>query len=206
MNFFYLVPSKDINKFIANDQTGDTKINSILNSSVLPPNNTLQLYNQMKRINPVETNVVHAQSQSENSSGEHQNKEITIDHNKSDKVLHKQIIPLYVNTLSKQYRDSGYQLVNKLLTSEDIEIDQSGEITSPHTQYSINLEDFLRVIFQKNASVKHTSGFFSDMIKYIDSDIINNRKLIDIKTSGVVDTENYKGGAIVPRKFWCIYR
>ena len=94
----------------------------------------------------------------------------------------KKIIPLYVNTLPKLHRNNGEELVNKLLTQDHITIDQTGEITSRYNEMkTINLENFLRSIFVKQASIKGAEEFFIGILPYIDEGLIVNPKLQALK-------------------------
>ena len=216
MKFFYLVPEHDLAKILpGKNQNESSQFESVLNSNNLPPNKTLQLYNELNRLhkdpvindNKEQTIGDNNTNNDPTSTGNNDLEKTQLSTSINESSSNKKIIPLYVNTLPKRYREIGRELVNTLLSEGHISINDSGDITSKYNdQSSINLEEFLRCVFVKNASLKQCNAFFKDIGKYIDDDVIVNSKLSDLKESTEPSFQesfsNRGTGAGV--RVWCI--
>ena len=101
-----------------------------------------------------------------------------------------QVIPVYVNTLPKMHREKGRELVSELIANGVVTVNSDGDLTHIDSNSTIGLEPFLRTIFVKRASLRETGNFFRMIINHIPDDVIENQKLLELKSS--VD-ENIQG-------------
>ena len=65
------------------------------------------------------------------------------------------------------------------------------------------LEDFLRIIYVKNASIKSNAPFLKNIINYIPASEIFNKKLIELKISENVENNTSTSNDLFGR--WELY-
>lgn len=91
--------------------------------------------------------------------------------------LPKNHIPIYVNSAPIAFRQQGRDLLNELVDKRIIEISNEGTVTLIESGDKISLEDLLRSIYIKNATVKAFTDFLKKIIKHLDVEKIRNPKL-----------------------------
>ena len=82
------------------------------------------------------------------------------------------------------------ELVSELIANGVVTVNSDGDLTHIDSNSTIGLEPFLRTIFVKRASLRETGNFFRMIINHIPDDVIENQKLLELKSS--VD-ENIQG-------------
>ena len=211
MKFFYLVPSKkfeEIKPFLSHNQN-----DNVLNSNTLPPNKTLNLYDDAVRRNNFSTSGNGENLQTEDIPTNKKDNEgaTTVlnqpeleksSHSRNDRSM---IIPLYINTLSKLHRDVGKNVINDLISREIVSIEDDGTIKSKYSSHEVSMETFLRSLFAKNASLKETKEFLMDIKSYLPINVIENTKVLNLLGKESTSTSQ-KGGSLIPQKVWCLYR
>ena len=210
MKFFYLIPSKkfdDIKPYLTQHQNED-----LLYSNKLPPNKTLNLYDDIVRRNNLATTDGEENLKKEDKPNDKKNMgETSVDHDQHSientsqtRADRSMIIPLYVNTLTKRHRDAGKELINDLLSRDIISIEDDGTIQSKYSNHEISMESFLRSLFSKNASLRESKEFLMDVKQYLPLNIIENSKVLNLSQGNSSTVQS--GGSLIPQKFWCIYR
>ena len=104
--------------------------------------------------------------------------------NKKQGVKMKRILPIYNQSTPKESRTTGMHLVNDLLERDIIQIDPDGVITIETTPFSINVEDLLRSIFVKRASIQGNEEILHALKPHIPPELIRNEKLKGLYFSG----------------------
>ena len=226
MKYFYLVPSKDYYKMRSDSGCDDNKnARSVLNSENLPPNLTNDIYlshfhnektptlekkkkddNEKKIKEYLEKKIKQEMETEEKKIKEEESKEKKI--KETETPIHQkslndtiQVIPVYVNTLPKMHREEGRELVSDLLSKGIVTVNSDGDLTHVDSNSTIGLEQFLRTIFVKRASLRETGNFFRMIINHIPDEVIENQKLLEFKSSV---NENIHGGGIFPERKWCL--
>ena len=211
MKFFYLIPSKkfeEIKPFLAHNQN-----DSVLNSNTLPPNKTLNLYDDAVRRNNFSTISTGENLQSEEILTNKKDNEGTstvlnkpdLENTPNSRNDRSMIIPLYINTLTKQHRDVGKNVINDLINRDIISIEDDGTIKSKYSSHEVSMESFLRSLFAKNASLKETKEFLLDIKSYLPINVIENAKVLNLLEKESTSISQ-KGGSLIPQKVWCLYR
>ena len=226
MKYFYLVPSKDYYKMRSDSGCDDNnKVRSVLNSENLPPNLTNDLY--ISKLDSKNTLALEEKKKDENEkkikeylekkikqemeTEEKKIKEVEESEEKNikemktpihQKILNDtiQVIPVYVNTLPKMHREEGRELVSDLISKGIVTVNSDGDLTHVDSNSTIGLESFLRSIFVKRATLRETANFFRMIINHIPDEVIENQKLLELKSSV---NENIHGAGIFPEKVWC---
>ena len=97
---------------------------------------------------------------------------------KDKKLDHKNFdMKISKNSLPKNVRIEGENLLNDLINQNFISIENNGEIKNlkSTSQPKINGEDMLRNIFFRNASIKNTKFFFKNFVDFIPNQTICNK-------------------------------
>ena len=193
-----------------------TKVKNLINSENLPPNvaNELLFSNltpgkpmDIKTVNPPGENIKEKSKEKEETEEKKEIKEETFknesfvkpdDHQKSFSDITR-VIPVYINTIPKNHREKGRELVSELLSSGVIDVDSDGDLTISGTDITLGLEPFLRSIFVKRASLKESESFFRKLYLHIPTDIIENPKLLSL-----ISEIEQQGAGIFPNKLWCM--
>ena len=112
-------------------------------------------------------------------------------HNEQD-VVKTRIIPLYVNTVPKQYRDIANEIAEDLISRGKIQVNSDGYVSKPGIENMfITFEELLRALMIKNASVSVNAVLLREIAREIDPEKIRNEKILKLighgKTSPVTD-------------------
>ena len=105
------------------------------------------------------------------SEGEHEEKS----HIKQKNI---RILPVYVNTLPKEYREKAQDILEDLVSQGLVEIDHNGFITKPGVEGMIGYEEFIRSIMIKNASIGSNGMLLREIAYDINPSEIRNSKVL----------------------------
>jgi len=159
--------AKEIIREVKKDKVLENEIN-------LPPEVVLKLYDRLKRGShssveeePVTTDQVKNRAVSENK--------------KQDDARDMETL---INTLPTNLRTLGRGLSNYLTSKDLIKVDENGMVKMEGVDGTFRIEDILRSIIVKNASVNKVKSIIDGLLPNLPLDIIRNDKVRTLKTIG----------------------
>ena len=113
------------------------------------------------------------------------------------KQQNTRILPIYVNTLPKEYREKAQEILEDLVSQGLVEIDNNGFISKPGVEGMIGYEEFIRAIMIKNASIGSNGLLLREIAFDINPSSIRNSKVLALIGHGQVRKSSWIRWVIV---------
>ena len=96
----------------------------------------------------------------------------------------QKILPIYTNTIPREHREQGMEILQTLLSGKIISISSDGFIYFPGVESFLSVEDFLRLIMIKNHKIGENGIILREIVQHIDPKFIRNQKAKDLIGAG----------------------
>lgn len=88
---------------------------------------------------------------------------------------------IFLSFLPLNLRGRGKDLIENLIRMEGVSLDRYGILRVKELDQSIRIEDVLRMVLVRNASIKNNTSIAEFIIKHIPRNLILNKKVTDVK-------------------------